>query len=1117
MRLIGVYLHLCLLLHLAQAQHQLAFGIHTGQNLRQKEDAPARQPPPSPPPPHSSSPSSTPDTSNLSPKDLHHFALSLSESLTSHSTLSQSTRQTTYLPPSISSSTEISSSSSLLDSLERSLGSSDSLPVKTLQRGRSFVSRLYAGGGGNRKAQGKLDWSVRGFVLGLKSVVEKFTKEATLKDVLKVATTGRGGAGRGVGGGSDPKRWREKLGGFGSGVGGGLLNEEETREGMEEVVRLLNRAGERGSGESLTLLGDLYLTGHLTLPVNTTASTEYYTLASEKHGNPEAQYKLGYLYGTNYGDAFGSGIKSRQGSALLHYTFSALSGHVPASMTVGYRHWAGIGTKQSCQDALPWYKSAAEAAIRTYNAGPPGGLHLPPPKLRLSDLSGGVYGPGSGSSKPPTLSTGGSTAQSMQEWQDLIEFHQFHAEKGDSVYMFRLARLFYGGFGAGGLGGSRTRGSKLSVTEKNRGVVNDGLWDGGRDFGRSSRWFVRLARKVWSGDGKEAMWDPNKLGPFNSNQRGSGGGGSNDARSSPVPNSPLKKSKDGKEGGDSRLGYYDPKLDKKNEKVDDQTTMVAGLAAGYLGRMFLRGEGVNVNFAKAFLWFKRGTTRGDRESHNGLGVMYRDGLGVDRNLKTAIMHFHAAAQQDLAEAQVNLGKYHFGMGETVLATTFFEAAIRTDGIRQPDTFQSYYYLAELSSLASASIGDNCPVTVSFYKHVAERGDWDHEVWFEAERAREKGDLRKALLGYWIMAERGYEVAQNNVAWILDRDKSRIQVPLLDSEPIGSNETDRIALTYWTRSAAQDNVDALVKLGDYYFKGIGTGLTSEDELEEGGNEVTGGPQYEKAATFYQSAATSRLSAMAMWNLGWMHETGQGVPQDFHLAKRYLDSALETSPNAYFPSKLSLISLYARALYHVVFSPSDEMNALSLFGRDPVDPLAEEQAANGFVPQGGWGFGRAWRDIQRSWGIDPGPEPEVIPLRQPPTNGGGNGQAPAGNGGADERGLGQDGREPWEYAQEDVKVRQQQQRRVGEDEDDEFFIDDEGDFAGTVAIIALCMLLAWLVYFRQRPQDNRENPHQARAAAPPAPGQRPLPPHEDRPRPTPTVDAAREDDRDEHRLV
>lgn len=29
-------------------------------------------------------------------------------------------------------------------------------------------------------------------------------------------------------------------------------------------------------------------------------------------------------------------------------------------MTVGYRHWVGIGTKQSCKDALGWYKAAAD-------------------------------------------------------------------------------------------------------------------------------------------------------------------------------------------------------------------------------------------------------------------------------------------------------------------------------------------------------------------------------------------------------------------------------------------------------------------------------------------------------------------------------------------------------------------------------------------------------------------------------------------------------------------------------------------------------------------------------------------------------------------------------------
>lgn len=96
--------------------------------------------------------------------------------------------------------------------------------------------------------------------------------------------------------------------------------------------------------------------------------------------------------------------------------------------------------------------------------------------------------------------------------------------------------------------------------------------------------------------------------------------------------------------------------------------------------------------------------------------------------------------------------------------------------------------------------------------------------------------------------------------LLLQDKKRYSIPVIDSTPT-SNLTDRLALAYWTRSAAQDNVDALVKMGDYYFTGLGT----DDGI----------PQLERAAACYQSAVTSRISAMAMWNLGWMHENGKGV--------------------------------------------------------------------------------------------------------------------------------------------------------------------------------------------------------------------------------------------------
>lgn len=185
--------------------------------------------------------------------------------------------------------------------------------------------------------------------------------------------------------------------------------------------------------------------------------------------------------------------------------------------------------------------------------------------------------------------------------------------------------------------------------------------------------------------------------------------------------------------------------------------------------------------------------------------------------------------------------------------------------------------------------DLCPVAVSYYKMVVERGDWDHEVWWDAERAWVAGDHSKALLGYWVMAERGYEPAQNNVAYILDKrafgryipdyaelisphsaEKSMMTLPgalkslnVQPSEPVSpeDNTTQRLALTHWTRSAAQDNIDALVKMGDYYLDGIGT--------------VNGRPQMSKAAACYQTAASTHVSALALWNLGWMHETGKGV--------------------------------------------------------------------------------------------------------------------------------------------------------------------------------------------------------------------------------------------------
>lgn len=100
--------------------------------------------------------------------------------------------------------------------------------------------------------------------------------------------------------------------------------------------------------------------------------------------------------------------------------------------------------------------------------------------------------------------------------------------------------------------------------------------------------------------------------------------------------------------------------------------------------------------------------------------------------------------------------------------------------------------------------------------------------------------------------------------LFDEDKSILRLTRF-SPMTTSTDQARLALTQWIRAAAQRNIDALVKVGDYYYHGLGV----PDEPEQ--------TRLEKAARYYQSASDTQMSALAMWNLGWMYENGIGVPQ------------------------------------------------------------------------------------------------------------------------------------------------------------------------------------------------------------------------------------------------
>ncbi len=88
--------------------------------------------------------------------------------------------------------------------------------------------------------------------------------------------------------------------------------------------------------------------------------------------------------------------------------------------------------------------------------------------------------------------------------------------------------------------------------------------------------------------------------------------------------------------------------------------------------------GVAQNFEKAAVWFRESAEQGVANARYNLGVLYHQGLGVERDLGRALFWYREAAKLNHPEAQYNLGIAHIeGIGtdyDPMLAAAYFERA-----------------------------------------------------------------------------------------------------------------------------------------------------------------------------------------------------------------------------------------------------------------------------------------------------------------------------------------------------------------------------------------------------------------------------------------------------------
>ncbi|CAN6671714.1 hypothetical protein TRVA0_045S00232 [Trichomonascus vanleenenianus] len=307
-------------------------------------------------------------------------------------------------------------------------------------------------------------------------------------------------------------------------------------------------------------------------------------------------------------------------------------------------------------------------------------------------------------------------------------------------------------------------------------------------------------------------------------------------------------------------------------KTDEDVLKIGATCSGMVGNRYFRGEGVEQDFAEAFKWYSRGVALQDRVCSYGLGVLYLHGWGTEKNYARAYDLIKDAADRFHGPAQYLVGQL---LSDKASAHEYMVLASRNK------QYGAWLYMAE-HFYQEGRYDD----AVTYLKQLCEEIElFSPFVWANAQY--KSGNIDSALLGYLIGAEQGYAAGQMNVAFILDDHSGYIS--LLPYE--GTNDTLYSALVYYTRAARQGNADARIKMGDIYYYGRGVNVS-----------------YEQAAQCYTNIA-DRMQGMglALFNMGYMYEHGIGVSKDVHLAKRYYDLAVESTPDASLAAKLALLRL------------------------------------------------------------------------------------------------------------------------------------------------------------------------------------------------------------------
>ncbi len=110
-------------------------------------------------------------------------------------------------------------------------------------------------------------------------------------------------------------------------------------------------------------------------------------------------------------------------------------------------------------------------------------------------------------------------------------------------------------------------------------------------------------------------------------------------------------------------GPWDPLCRRQQRHMDEVVRLWEGAAEqGHvhaqhnLGIVYRNGRGVDVNYKKMVEWYEKAAEQGVAEAQYNLGVMYEYGDGVDQSDSMAMRWYAKAAAQGNEKAQTRIGR-----------------------------------------------------------------------------------------------------------------------------------------------------------------------------------------------------------------------------------------------------------------------------------------------------------------------------------------------------------------------------------------------------------------------------------------------------------------------------